>query len=258
MSDAVQLSIVKSDATPIAAASTGNDAWLAMIERAARDPAVDISKMERLFQMRSETLAREARAEYLRALSAMQAELPAAARNGRAHNDKAYARFEDIIEALRPILHKHGFSLTYRIEQDDKAMIVTGVLGHSGGHSESTSMKLPADTSGAKNAVQAWGSSASYGKRYVTLTLTGIATDDDDDGRAATNAKRKSSAQSKRDGTDSRFNTIKVAFETAPDIATLNALSREHRDEIESMPERWAELLSSAWDDRAEALRARM
>ena len=30
-----------------------------------------------------------------------------------------------------------------------------------------------------------WGSAISYGKRYVALTLLGIATEDDDDGKAA-------------------------------------------------------------------------
>jgi hypothetical protein len=119
-------------------------------------------------------------------------------------------------------------------------------------------MRLPADTSGAKNPVQAWGSSASYGKRYVAMTLTGIATDDDDDGRAAAAVSRKSSAASKRDGTDKRFNEIKAAFEGAGTIHDLRELSRDYNDEINSMPEPWAVLLSQAWDDRAEALRARL
>jgi len=251
------LSIVKEDATPVAIANTAGDAWLAMIERAARDPQIDLTKLERLFEMREKARAIEAKAKYLAALSAMQSELPAANRMGTAHNGKKYARFEDVMEALRPVLAKHGFSITFRVDQDDKSMTITGVLGHADGHTEQTQMRLPADTSGAKNAVQAWGSSASYGKRYVTLTLTGIATDDDDDGRAATAVKRKSSAESKRDGTSDRFNEIKAMFETAPDVHELRRLSREHHDEINSMPERWATMLSQAYDDQYEALTAR-
>ena len=50
-------------------------------------------------------------------------------------------------------------------------------------------MLLPLDTSGSKNAVQAVGSSTSYGKRYTAsalLNLTSRLPDDrDDDGRAA-------------------------------------------------------------------------
>lgn len=162
------------------------DAILSMIERAARDPNVDIEKMERMFAMRERMLASGAKAAYLSALAEMQAELPAAARRGTGHNNKKYARFEDIIEAIKESMHKHGFSLTFRIDQSqgDKVRI-TGVLGHRDGHSEQTDIVLSADASGSKNAVQAWGSSVSYGKRYVAVTLLGIATEDDDDGQAA-------------------------------------------------------------------------
>ncbi|CAB4218083.1 Essential recombination function protein, partial [uncultured Caudovirales phage] len=39
--------------------------------------------------------------------------------------------------------------------------------------------------SGGKTPMHALGSSVSYGKRYGLLTVTGIATEDDDDGKAA-------------------------------------------------------------------------
>ena len=161
-------------------------AILSMIERAARDPAVDINKMERLFEMQQQAAERRARAEYLAAFSALQAELPPVERKGTGHNNKRYARFEDLVSAVRPHLAKHGFSLSFRVERQAAEINVAGVLGHSGGHSETTSLPLPADASGSKNNVQAWGSAISYGKRYVALTLLGIATEDeDDDGKKA-------------------------------------------------------------------------
>lgn len=159
-------------------------AILSMIERAARDPAVDINKMERLFQMQQEASARRARSEYLAAFSALQSGLPSVARRGISHNGK-YARFEDVIEAVRGHMSQHGFSLSFRVERRDGAIDVTGVLGHAGGHSEQTTLPLPADKSVQKNEVQMWGSAISYGKRYVALMLLGIATEDDDDGKAA-------------------------------------------------------------------------
>ena len=58
---------------------------------------------------------------------------------------------------------------------------------HREGHSERTMMELPADTSGSKNAVQAVGSSTSYGKRYVASALLNLTSrlpeDRDDDGQ---------------------------------------------------------------------------
>src|SRR5690606_4042351 len=58
----------------------------------------------------------------------------------------------------------------------------TGVLLHKAGHREETTIKLPADSSGNKNAVQAVASSVSYGKRYAAgalLNLTSHGEDDD-------------------------------------------------------------------------------
>lgn len=177
---------VKAEAVPPVPPQSESAAIIDMIARAARDPNVDIDKMERLFQMRERMEQVRAKTAYLAALAGMQAEMPAAVRRGKGHNNKDYARFEDIIEAIRPVLVKHGFSLSYRTAQDDKSIRVTGVLGHKDGHAESTDIVLPADTSGSKNIVQAWGSSTSYGKRYVSLTLLGIATErEDDDGKAA-------------------------------------------------------------------------
>jgi hypothetical protein len=183
------------------------DSLLNLIERAARDPNVDIDKMERLFGMRERMQAQAAKTAYLAALSKMQSDLPAIERKGTAHNNKRYARFEDFVEAVKPILAKHGFSLSFRINQigmvtkdggpiEPAGIRVTGVLGHEAGHHEETSITLPADATGNKNPVQSVGSSVSYGKRYVGVTLLGVATEDeDDDGKAAGGSERISNDQ---------------------------------------------------------------
>ncbi|WP_340146807.1 ERF family protein [Halomonas sp. PA16-9] len=49
-------------------------------------------------------------------------------------------------------------------------------------------MLLPADISGNKNAVQAFGSSTSYGKRYVLSALLNITRGQDDNGKPSTKA----------------------------------------------------------------------
>jgi hypothetical protein len=162
------------------------DSLLNLIERAARDPNVDIDKMERLFGMRERMQAQAAKTAFLADLSSMQAELPAVARKGEAHNKKKYARFEDFVETIKPFMAKNGFSYTNRIDQTDTQIRVTGVLGHRAGHQETTTLVLPTDNTGNKNPVQAWGSSLAYGKRYVGFALLGIASEDeDDDGKAA-------------------------------------------------------------------------
>lgn len=173
---------------PTAVASeTG--AIVQMIERVAMDPTIDISRLERLMDMHDKIIARNAKSAYMGALAAMQEELPVIKERGAIEIGKGkpqrYALWEDINEAIKPVLSRHGFALSFRTGQMDGKIIVTGILGHRDGHSEETTMHLPLDTSGSKNAVQAVGSSTSYGKRYTAAALLNLTSrGEDDDGKA--------------------------------------------------------------------------
>lgn len=163
---------------------------LAVIERAARDPQVDIDKLERLLQMRERIASTAAKAAYSAALAQMQPELPTIAERGAIKNNSGavqskYALWEDVVAAITPVLSRHGFALSFRTGNGDKTVTVTGVLSHRDGHSEETALTLPIDTSGSKNAVQSVGSSTSYGKRYTSAALLNLRTGEaDDDGQA--------------------------------------------------------------------------
>ncbi|MER0576985.1 ERF family protein [Pseudomonas aeruginosa] len=165
--------------TPIAIQESAT--VLQVIQKAASDPSCDIEKLERLMAMHERMQARQAEQQYTEALAAMQQELPAIAERGDANGRYSYALWEDINERLKPILAKHGFALTFRTPRNEKGVEVEGVLSHRGGHSERTSMLLPADTSGNKNAVQAVASSVSYGKRYTAGALLNYTTHGEDD-----------------------------------------------------------------------------
>ncbi len=165
--------------TPIAIQESAT--VLQVIQKAASDPSCDIEKLERLMAMHERMQARQAEQQYTEALAAMQQELPAIAERGDANGRYSYALWEDINERLKPILAKHGFALTFRTPHNEKGVEVEGVLSHRGGHSERTSMLLPADTSGNKNAVQAVASSVSYGKRYTAGALLNYTTHGEDD-----------------------------------------------------------------------------
>lgn len=163
-------------------------AFISMIERAARDPNCDVEKMERLLAMQERIIERNAKAAYAEALAAMQIELPVVPERGRIDigrgKPQAYALWEDINDAIKPVLARHGFALSFRPGQTDGKITVTGVLLHRAGHSEETTMHLPVDASGSKNAVQAVGSSTSYGKRYTAAALLNLTSrGEDDDGR---------------------------------------------------------------------------
>jgi hypothetical protein len=176
---------------PAAAPNSEAGALISMIERAARDPSVDIDKMERLMKMHEAALARTAKASYAAALSQMQPKLPIISERGKiqiggsAHKAQSYALWEDINEAIKPVLAEFGFALSFRTGHEEGKIKVTGILSHRDGHSEETTLVLPLDTSGSKNNVQAVGSSTSYGKRYTAGALLNLTSrGEDDDGKA--------------------------------------------------------------------------
>lgn len=165
-------------------------AIIQVIERAAMNPDVDIDKMERLLQMQERVMDRQATMDFNAAMAAMQAEMPSITERGkievkgviRSH----YATLEDIVDTVKLFLQKHGFAISFRVRTGQNAIEVTGVLMHKSGHREETSMHLPFDQSGSKNNVQSYGSSVSYGKRYVMSALLNITTrGEDDDGNSA-------------------------------------------------------------------------
>lgn len=185
-------------------ATISNDnSIMAVISRAAADPACDIDKLERLMAMHERMQARDAQAEFNTAMAAMQSDIPSIAErgaivvNGQKRSD--YATFEDINDVIKPIMQVHGFAITFKVENVAAGLSVTGILMHRAGHRESTTMLLPLDTSGSKNAVQAVGSSTSYGKRYVMSALLNLTTrGEDDDGHAAVPSATVTSIQARQ------------------------------------------------------------
>lgn len=173
------------------------DQIVLMFERLAKDPAVDVTKLEKLIEMQERILRYNARAEYYAAFAAMQPEIPTIDEKGAilvgGEVRSRYATNEDIQEAVKPILQKHGFMLSFRTEFPDKTTVkVIAVLAHRSGHFEQTEFISAADTSGSKNSIQALGSAQSYGQRYTTRALLNIASrfngDKDDDGHGVSRA----------------------------------------------------------------------
>lgn len=154
---------------------------LAVIGKIATDPNSDIGKLERIADLYERLERKRASAEFDAAMAEMQPELPAIAERGNAAGRYTYALWEDVNTAIKPVLHKHGFALTFRTDFTN-GITVTAVLSHRSGHREETAITLQADKSGNKNDVQAAASSVSYGKRYTAgalLNLTSHGEDDD-------------------------------------------------------------------------------
>ncbi len=260
-------------------------AIIQVIERAAANPNVDIDKMERLLQMHERIVERNAKASYASALSAMQPHLPVITEKGKIIvRDKVtkeviqstgYALWEDINEAIKPILADHGFALSFKtgIAADGK-ITVTGVLSHRDGHQEETTMALPHDSTGSKNAVQAVGSSTSYGKRYTASALLNITSrGEDDDGNKAIEKPHdepvappaKSSASLKKAGADGKdawarlIEDLRRDFLDCKSEVLLGKLRADYRERAreERWPRAWLEALGNEFDTFEEQLLAK-
>lgn len=241
------------------------DSILAVIERAVRDPSVDMDKMERLFAMQERVEARAAKIVFIEAKQAMRPNLPSIDRNGHIiipdKNDKnkiaqdtPYAKFEDIHFAIMPILTDHGFDLDYRNSTaPDGKVRVTTILTHRSGHSEETYFDLPHDGSGSKNAVQAIGSSTAYGKRYGTINILNLRiSGEDDDAKSATykDTTGEPLSRSKLEGPHSSKSALKAAVQklrlevgSCYEVAHLNAIMKAAAPTIEQAEQDWLALV---------------
>ncbi len=169
------------------------DPVLAIIERAARDPVVDLDKMQRLLDMRA-CVAREAAERVFNdAMTAAQAEMePIGSDAANPHTRSRYASLAKLDRTLRPIYTAHGFSLSFSTEPapaEQTVRVVCYVTGH--GHTRTYQLDVPADGKGAKagdvmSRTHATASACTYGQRYLLRLIFNLATfEADDDGNAA-------------------------------------------------------------------------
>lgn len=182
---------IKVEEETTAVTANSSHAILSVIDRLSANPDIDIEKIERFFSLYERQQAWEAKRAYTESFAAMQPELPVIAQRGEIKNrvgqtQSRFALWEDVVEQIRPVMAKHGFALSFKPEVTENNKVrVTAVLSHRQGHSEESTYELPADTSGAKNAVQSLGSSTSYAKRYLAFGLLNIASRGEDDGGQA-------------------------------------------------------------------------
>lgn len=155
---------------------------LSTISRLALDPRCDMDKLERLIKLQDRMEAKSALEAFNAAFAEMQCEMPSVEkRTENTHTKKMYADLDDINYAVRPVMAKFGFGVSFKIVNQAAGVSITGILMHKAGHREETTMILPLDTGAGRSAVQSVGSTTTYGKRYVMCALLNITSGDDND-----------------------------------------------------------------------------
>lgn len=167
---------------------------LALIGQMAKDPTIDVDRLERVFALRREMQKEQAEREFTAAMQAVQASIPRIRRDAsNTHTNSRYARLETISAAIDPIVNRNGLTLSFGTAECPVPghFRVTCDVSHIGGHTKLYHLDLPADGLGAKGAqtktgTHAAGSTLSYGRRYLkTLIFDVTITNSDDDGNRA-------------------------------------------------------------------------
>lgn len=151
---------------------------------------LDVDKLERLMELQERWQAKQAKQAYNRALAKFQSVCPSMKRTKEIkHGERViatYASLDEIRKTIQPHLETCDLTATFEIEPGEEIIRVGCRVAHVDGHSETTWMSAGADISGAKNAVQARGSTVTYLQRYSLIAALGITSaDTDDDGQSS-------------------------------------------------------------------------
>lgn len=137
----------------------------------------------------------QARKAYNAAMAACQEELPVIRKNQRNdHTKSSYADLAAIEAQAMPIIHSYGFAVSFQPAGYNEAgeLLIKWKVAHSQGHEESDVAGIPVDSAGSqgkvnKTGTQAFGSTATYGRRYLLCMIFNISTGDDRDGNKVAN-----------------------------------------------------------------------
>lgn len=179
----------------------GPASLLSALVKLAQNPSVQPETVAAWAAIQERMELNQAKVAYARSFALMEPKLPRIKKNGvvefpvdknRPDGPKKkafnYAKWEDIDDAIRPILREHGFILTFNTRQrtgDGGGVVVIGKLKHSGvgsiGWEEVAEFALGLDTSGGKSNMQGYASSTSFGQRYCAKLLLNLVFEGEDD-----------------------------------------------------------------------------
>lgn len=147
---------------------------------------VPVETMERLLAMKKDIDAQRAKKRFIESMAAFQADCPTINKTKEVKTRAGivayrYAPIESIIEQVKPLLKKHGFSYS-----TDMELLVDGVkaickVTHAGGHSENSQMSVPlGNKTDVMSRSQVVAAAQTFAKRYAFCNAFGILTGDED------------------------------------------------------------------------------
>ena len=210
--------------------STGNPIMDMAMAASQRN---DVDMVKQLLAIRDSEDAKAAERAFNAAYAKAQSEMPIIPKRGTGHNNIRYARIEDIIQAVMPVLERHGLSLRHKTSQDADTITVTAILAHVDGHSETDVFISSPDKSGSKNSIQAVKSTITYGRRATAENILGLASYGEDDDAFASDDTANISEW--RDRISGCAENKKAFMDLRAEIVKDTRLSGPERAKIEKM-----------------------
>lgn len=189
----------------------------------------DLDKLTKLMDLQERWEKNEARKAFVAALNAFKTNPPEVLKNKDVlHNGKfmyRHATLDNVSGIIGEALATVGISHRWETEQIDGIVRVTCVLTHDLGHSERVPLQAEPDKSGAKNSIQAIGSTVTYLQRYTLLAATGMAVKDQDNDAESENPEGMPEGQ-------------KADF-----MAAINSVTKEGFDDL------WQKIIAATPND---------
>jgi hypothetical protein len=169
-----------------------------------------VETMEKLLAMRRELKAEQAKREYDIAMANFQDECPII-KNKKSVPTKSgkiaysYAPIETIVEIVKPILTKHGFSYSIKTATTPEMVTATCISKHTSGHSEETSFSVERGSrTDVMSNSQVTAAALSFATRYALRNAFGITTAGED----------REEMLKKGDGADDKMKAIQTALKS--------------------------------------------
>jgi hypothetical protein len=217
--------------------ASGGGGLLAMIERLATNPQLNIEVFDRLLTARRQEEDRAAERAFNDAMSQAKGELQPvlktrdvdypSKKEGGGRTKYKYENFADVARSVDPVFSAHGLSYRFGIEQGGDLVRVICIISHRDGHSERIKLEGKVDPgSTGMSMVQALGSALTYLQRYSLRAAIGLAAGVDDDGKGAGGTSPRIVAE--------QANELRQLFDqTGRSVATmLNLIGVDDIDEM--------------------------
>lgn len=158
---------------------------------AAGVTAENVAVLEKMMDLYERTQAKEAEKEFARAFVQLQSDMPAIhAVKPVPNNDGSiryrFAPYEEIMEQVRPLLLRHGFTVSFSQTIGDGRIVQACTLRHVGGHAVTNqfAVRVGKGPPGSSEA-QGDGAASTYAKRFALCDALNIVVEKDSDGARA-------------------------------------------------------------------------